>query len=929
MPAFLRSRPLLWLGLPLLTAFGLAAAVFTPSAPALPDKPEENRFTKVILAEKLDEPMEVAPLRDGRVLFIERKGNIQVYDPASQQIKTIARIPVSTKYTDPEGKQTEAEDGLLGLALDPRFEQNHWLYLYYSPAGDEPKNILTRYELRGDELVLDSKKVLLEVPTQREQCCHTGGSIAFDGEGNLFLSTGDNTSPRATGYAPLDERPGRSPWDAQKSSGNTNDLRGKILRIHPEPDGSYTIPAGNLFPKGKKKTRPEIYTMGHRNPYRISVDKQTGYLYWGDVGPDSGVDSVGRGPQAEDEFNQAKQPGYFGWPYFVGNNKAYWDYDFATGQSGEQFDPAHPRNDSPNNTGLQELPPAQPAMMWYPATETMLFPQFGKGGRSAMAGPVYHQKDFPNAARPFPAYYDGKLFIYEWMRGWIMSVTLDEDGNYLRMERFMPSYTFSNPIDLEFGPEGDLYMLEYGTGWFQGNDDARLVRIEYNGGNRKPQVQLTADQQVGATPLTVHFSSEGTQDFDRDALTYTWAIQKEGQTVKTLQEPNPTYTFAEPGVYQVVLSVADGQGETATARTEVLAGNEPPRLSIDLGSANKSFYVPNRPFDYTVRVTDPEDGSLADGSIAPAQVALTIDYLKEGFDQVEVAQGHRMADASAQFATGKKLMEASDCKACHFIDKKSVGPAYNLVAQKYAGQPDAVDRLANKVVQGGGGVWGDAVMPAHPQLTVADAKEIVQYILSLEQNTTAQALPLQGAYTPQVPAGEQGVFIIRGAYTDRGANGVPSAKAEEVLVLRNPTVVAGTAELSENVMKFKLPDPPMDMAIASTNGYLGFPQIDLTGLDQITFMVAAPTEQVSALGGKIEVRRDSVTGPLIGESAAIVPTEGPAMQAQPQMVTANLKPTTGLHDLYYVFKSANGENGVVCILFTLTYQPGEVATVEK
>src|SRR6185312_2518844 len=104
-----------------------------------------------------------------------------------------------------------------------------------------------------DALDLSSKKVMLEVATQRDQCCHTAGSIAFDAQGNLYLSTGDNTSPRATGYAPIDERAGRSPWDAQKSSGNTNDLRGKIIRIHPEPDGTYTIPDGNLFPKGTPK----------------------------------------------------------------------------------------------------------------------------------------------------------------------------------------------------------------------------------------------------------------------------------------------------------------------------------------------------------------------------------------------------------------------------------------------------------------------------------------------------------------------------------------------------------------------------------------------------------------------------------------------------------------------------------------------------
>ena len=173
---------------------------------------------------------------------------------------------MSTKYKFADNGRAEAEDGLLGVALDPNYKENNWIYLYYSQPGDKPVNILTRYELKGDSLHESTKKILLEVAVQREQCCHTGGSIAFDANGNLFLSTGDNTSPRSTKYAPMDGRPGRSPWDAQKSSGNTNDLRGKVLRIHPEPDGTYTIPEGNLFAKGTAKTRPEIYIMGEEIP---------------------------------------------------------------------------------------------------------------------------------------------------------------------------------------------------------------------------------------------------------------------------------------------------------------------------------------------------------------------------------------------------------------------------------------------------------------------------------------------------------------------------------------------------------------------------------------------------------------------------------------------------------------------------------------
>ncbi len=113
-------------------------------------------------------------------------------------------------------------------------------------------------------------------------------------------------------------------------------LRGKILRITMNEDGSYSIPDGNLFPKGEDSTRPEIYVMGDRNPYRISVDQKTGFLYWGEVGPDANNDSMAtRGPRGYDEFNQARKAGFFGWPFFIANNIPYRQYDYATGKSGD------------------------------------------------------------------------------------------------------------------------------------------------------------------------------------------------------------------------------------------------------------------------------------------------------------------------------------------------------------------------------------------------------------------------------------------------------------------------------------------------------------------------------------------------------------------------------------------------------------------
>ncbi len=877
-------------------------------------RPEENRFSKVVLEEKLNEPMELSVLNDGRILFIERHGAVRLYNTKTKQLKTIANIPVSTKYTDKEGKVTEGEDGLMGLNKDPNFAQNHWIYLYYS-IPEESKNILTRYELRGDELVMSSKKVLLEVPTQREQCCHTGGSIAWDKAGNLYLSTGDNTNPHGSnGFSPSDERPGREAWDAQKSSANTNDLRGKIVRIKPQPDGTISIPEGNLFPKGMPLTRPEIYTMGHRNPFRISVDPKTGFVYWGEVGPDGNKPLEGRGPAGHDEVGQARKAGNFGWPHFVGDNKAYHKFDFAANQSGEKWEVNKPTNTSPNNTGLKELPPAQKAFIWYPYGESPEFPLVGSGGRNAMAGPVFYSEDFKGATRSFPQYYNGKLLTYDWMRGWIMAVTMDKDGNYVSMERFMPSYKFSNPMDMEFDQNGDLYMLEYGSGWFTANDDARLIRIEYNGGNRKPAVQIASNKMGGAIPFKVSLSSKGTVDADGDALKYVWNVSSKNGFSKIINEANPSLTFAKSGIYKATLTVTDAKGASSSQSMELTAGNELPNVTFDMPKSNKTFFFANKSFDYEVKVNDKEDGSLADGRIKPEQVSVTIDYLAEGFDKVAIAQGHRSADAAAGFGTGKKLMEASDCKACHSIDKKSIGPTYRDVAQKYKGDGSALEKLTKKVIAGGSGVWGETAMAGHPQLSANDAGEMVKYILSLsQQKAKANSLPVKGSYATKVPAGDkgQGVYIVRASYEDQGANGLPSLLSEQMFTLRNAKISAHGFDRYESVSKMSFGGN--DFAIPSKSGsYLTLNQVDLTGIKQIVLQVTAPKPQLNAQGGKIELRIDSPTGKIISESAYIEPSE--KMDFTPMSAVLNLADDTGIHDLYLVFQNPKAEGQSLMIV---------------
>lgn len=816
--------------------------------------PEENRFQRTVLAANLYEPMEMDLLPDGRPIFIQRRGEVIVYDPAFEATAVVGTFDLFT----------EEEDGLLGLAVDPAFAENNWLYFYYSPAGEESIQRLSRFKFTKNKLRMDTEQIILTVPVDRNECCHSGGSLEFGGDGLLYLSIGDNTNPFASeGYSPNDERPGRANWDAARTASNTQDLRGKILRIRVNEDGSYSIPEGNLFAKAEDG-RPEIYVMGCRNPFRISVDQHNGNLYWGDVGPDARADSAGLGPRGHDEVNLARSAGYYGWPFFIADNKPYYEKNFATGETAAQpFDPEHPINNSPNNTGPRELPPSRPAMIYYPYAASEEFPQMGSGGRNAMAGPVYYEADYRDSESRLPAYYDGKFFFYDWIRDFIRVGTLDSTGAVVRMEPFLPSFEFSHPMDMVLGPEGDLYVLEYGQQWYKQNPDARLVRIRYLRGNRAPVPALELNKRAGAAPLAIVASAEESIDYDGDELTFRWLVNGE-----PVGEGRPTlnHTFTTPGDYELKLELTDAAGQTAAYAETIYVGNEPPELLVDI-DGNSSFYFPDQPLRYAVRVTDPEDGSLEAG-IDPARVAVSIDYL-EGEDPIEINMGHEAMLEQSQFIIGKNLIAQSDCAGCHQPEVASTGPAYVEIARKYAGDKGAEAYLAERIVQGGGGVWGERAMAAHPDLAVSQAGQMARYILSLNGEAVTPSLPVRDEVRLATQNGK-GKYYLMATYTDRGHAGAPPLTSRKVITLRASRQPAADFVESDKVLTYELPEGMVpglagrpEVLVGMGTGWAYYGAIDLRQISAIgTTVLMSPDRSA---GGTIEVvTGDPGRGRVIG-----------------------------------------------------------------
>ncbi|WP_208868447.1 ThuA domain-containing protein, partial [Microbispora triticiradicis] len=502
---------------------------------------QSSSYDKITLDDNTSNPMMLDVAKDGRVFYIDRLGDVKIIKPSGGTV-TAAHLNVFTAN----------ESGLLGMALDPGFATNKWIYLYYSPTGSENVDRLSRFTVNGDTLDLASEKKVLDVPVQRAECCHHGGGLVMDPKtGNLWLATGDNTNPfNSDGFVPIDEQSGRSSWDAQRSSANTNSLSGKLLRIHPEADGTYTIPSGNLFAPGTDKTKPEIYGMGFRNPFRMGIDPKTGNVMLGEYGPDSNSASATRGPQNTVEWNLISKPGNYGWPYCIG-----------------------------------EL-----------------------SGGAPMGGPVYRYNADITATNKWPAYWDGKAIFGEWNNNAMWSFQVNEDATKLvEMNRILQTLSFIKPMDMKFGPDGALYLIEWGSGFNGNNTDSGVYRVDYIKGVRPPVARAAADKTDGPAPLAVKFSSEGSRDPDGKAITYAWDFDADGTVDST--DPNPAHTYTTAGNYNAVLTIKNTDNVTATASVPIVAGNTRPTVTL-VPPPDGGFFEFGDQVKYKVVVTDPEDGTI-------------------------------------------------------------------------------------------------------------------------------------------------------------------------------------------------------------------------------------------------------------------------------------------------------------------------------
>ncbi|HEX2746815.1 MAG TPA: PQQ-dependent sugar dehydrogenase, partial [Verrucomicrobiales bacterium] len=710
------------------------------------------RYEKEVIVSGCADPMQMSIAGDGRIFFVERAGAVKLWEPKTRRTVTLGTFPAPVT----------GDTGALGLVLARDFAESGNLYVYRVPLEKPDLIVLSRFTLKDGKL--EAEKRVLEVPLGKGPVqSHCGGGLAWDAAGNLLIGVGDNMAPQ--------DLPAVHPTDIMRDSrgtaGNSKELRGKILRITPKADGSYSTPPGNMF-TDPAEGRPEVFAMGVRNPFRVACDAVGGFIAWGDVGGNVKT-SLDLGPEGFDEINVTRTPGFFGWPYCSGPNAPWRTFDPKTQKpAGDFYDPLHIVNDSPRNTGLKQLPPARPASFYYTSTPSKEWPFAGSGGRSVTGGVFYRPVAGTGDLR-LPEDLRGAYIFGEWMRNWIAVARLKEDGSFSSVEPFLTHLRFRRPTDFQVGPEGALYVAECGDRW-TGNTDSQITRVIYRRGNRPPVAVLEATGTAGKVPLTVKFDARKSSDPDKGAeLRYSWSFGDGG----TAEGPTAEHTFTAPGVWPVLLTVFDKEGLFCIASRQVMAGNEAPQVSFTT-PADGGFFDYGQSLPWKLSVNDAEDGPL------PAEKVLV---------QMERRNRASGEDDSAP-PPGLALMRRTTCFACHSATEKSAGPPYATIAAKYANDATAKERLAAKIISGGSGVWGELPMPPHPQHTPAEAALMVDWVLSLSQRQVSTLPPgLEGQLQIKQPRQEWGraensVVALMASAVDKGVGTLPPQRGETEIVLR-------------------------------------------------------------------------------------------------------------------------------------------------
>jgi len=514
-----------------------------------------------VLVTKVSRGTGLAFTPDGRLLITSQVGTMHMYKDGAQLTSPV--LDLTSRIC------ADKERGLIGVAVDPAFATNHYIYVYYtfkkhgvceSNTARSPVNRVSRFTLPDTNVIsLTSEFVLVDnIPSP--DGIHNAGDMHFGKDGNLYVSVGD-------GGCDLDDS--TLCGSRNNNARDQHVLLGKILRV--TSDGG--IPATNPY-QGSDSARcnltgrtdpgkkcQETFATGLRNPYRIAFDMNaTGTRFFiSDVGQDTW-----------EEIDDGAAGADYGWNVREGHCAVRSSTDCGPPPAGM----TNPIYDYNHNTGC-----------------------------SAITAGAFVPKGV------WPAEYDGTYLYGDYVCGKIVRLTPAAGGGFTAKD-FVTGLGSSSVTGMVFGPHGStqaLYYLNHLSG-------GMVRRIAYTGtlANRPPNAVAVADRTSGQLPLAVNFDGSGSTDPDGDPLTYEWDF---GDGTPHAAGATASHTYTTAGVYTVTLRVRDDVGADDTATLTIDAGNTPPTPRIEAPAPTKCFRV-GEVITLTGSANDDQDGALPDSALS-------------------------------------------------------------------------------------------------------------------------------------------------------------------------------------------------------------------------------------------------------------------------------------------------------------------------
>ena len=534
-------------------------------------------FSDTTVVSGLTFPTAVRFAPDGRIFVAEKQGLIKVFD-------NLADTTPST-YADLRTKVYNASDrGLLGIALDPDFATQPYVYALYtydapiggiapvwrdacpSPPGPTLNGCVASARLSRLSVPpmggLAQETVLINDWCQ-QYMSHSIGTIEFGPDGALYAGAGDAASfsfidygqkgdpPNPCGDPPVPTGGTQTLPTAEGGSFRSQDLRttsdpvtldGSLIRIDPATGAA--LSTNPLFGRSDANAR-RIVAYGFRNPFRFTFRPGTNEVWVGDVGggPWEEIDRI-VSPTDSNVEN-------FGWPCYdgPGHNKSF----EALGAN------------ICTNLYAQTSAATTPYFA-YNHTQKVVAGETCPTGSSAISGLAF------TAVSHYPPPYGGALYFADYARNciWVMPTGANGLPDTTNVKTFAAQA--ATPVDLEIGPGGDLFYVDFGGG--------TIHRIQHTAGNQPPVAVATASPTSGPLPLTVTFDGRSSSDPDAgDTISYAWDLDGDG-SFDDSAVPSPTYTYTHNANVTFRLKVTDSHGASSTDTETIWPGDTAPQASI-------------------------------------------------------------------------------------------------------------------------------------------------------------------------------------------------------------------------------------------------------------------------------------------------------------------------------------------------------------